>query len=279
MPAVRRRQRMSKELRTMLTLSRKKKILALGLAAAACTAAAFGAVVFGGVMTVAATDAHSVPVEWMLETTMASSVRAHAADIEVPSGIDLRDPAQAERAFGHYSVACTPCHGAPGVAAAPWLVLNPPAEPLVDTADRWSDAELYWIVKHGIKMTGMPALGPTHGDDDLWAIAAFVRQLPEMSPEAYAEMASRHDAKMRVAMGAPVDDAPVQIDAAHEPAAHTEHTTPPVAAPTEPATPAKRKVKAQPRREREAEASAAPTKDVAPPSPAPTQGAHTHHHH
>src|SRR5690606_23018311 len=97
---------------------------------------------------------------------------------------------------GHYSVACTPCHGAPGVDAAPWLVLNPPAEPLVDTADRWTDSELYWIVKHGIKMTGMPALGPTHGDDDLWAIAAFVRQLPEMSAETYASMAARHGAKM-----------------------------------------------------------------------------------
>ena len=47
--------------------------------------------------------------------------------VEIPVGTDLRDPTLAERAFGHYSVACTPCHGAPGVDAAPWLLLNPPA--------------------------------------------------------------------------------------------------------------------------------------------------------
>jgi mono/diheme cytochrome c family protein len=51
----------------------------------------------------------------------------------------------------------------------------------------WSDAELFWIVKNGIKMTGMPAFGPTHGDEDLWAIVAIMKELPELSEEAYAE--------------------------------------------------------------------------------------------
>jgi len=167
------------------------KLLPLGLVAIVGTAT-FGAVVLGGAVDVAATAPHSAPVHWTLETTMRNSVSARARHIAVPEGTDLLDPTLAERAFGHYSVACTPCHGAPGVDAAPWLVLQPPARSLVETASQWSDAELYWIVKHGIKMTGMPALGPTHEDADLWAIAAFVRQLPEMTPEAYEAMASRH---------------------------------------------------------------------------------------
>ncbi len=183
-------------------ISRNKKILAISAATAALVGiTTFGLVVFGGAVTVAATDPHYAPVQWMLETTMESSVRAHAADIEVPESLDLRDSALAERAFGHYSVACTPCHAAPGVDAAPWLVLNPPAEPLIDTADRWSDAELYWIIKNGIKMTGMPALGPTHADEDLWAITAFVRQLPEMTAEEYQGMASRYHAKQHAGHG------------------------------------------------------------------------------
>lgn len=183
--------------------TRKKQLLVGGgiVLAAAIT---FGSVVWGGLVTVAGIDPHYAPVEWALKTTMRSSVRHHASDVTVPADVDLQDPELAERAFGHYSVACTPCHGAPGVEAAPWLVLNPPAEPLVETADRWSDAELYWIVKYGIKMTGMPALGPTHGEDDLWAISAFVRQLPAMSPTEYAEMAQRHAAHVGHDSMAPV---------------------------------------------------------------------------
>jgi mono/diheme cytochrome c family protein len=178
----------------------KHKALLLGTTTILAAAIAFAGVVWGGVVTVAGTDPHYAPVQWTLQTTMESSVRHHAADVEIPAGVDLRDPALAERAFGHYSVACTPCHGAPGVDAAPWMVLNPPAEPLVETADRWTDQELYWIVKNGIKMTGMPALGPTHGEDDLWAISAMVRQLPAMTPEQYQGMADRANAPASRAM-------------------------------------------------------------------------------
>lgn len=182
-----------------MKLTRPRHALFLAaLLAPVAGALAFVAVVFGGVVDVAATDRHWAITEWALHTTMENSVRAAARDVEIPDGVDLGDPALAERAFGHYSVACTPCHGAPGQGAAPWMVTNPPSLLLVDTADRWSDRELYWIIKHGIKMTGMPALGPTHEDADLWAIAAFVRQLPTMSPEAYQGMGARFEATRRV---------------------------------------------------------------------------------
>jgi mono/diheme cytochrome c family protein len=186
-----------------MTLTRNKKRLALVAALAPVVAAlGFVAVVFGGVVDVAATERHWDTTEWVLRTTMKNSVRAAARDIIPPPGVDLRDRALAEQAFGHYSVACTTCHGAPGVGASPWMVTNPSSPLLVETADQWSDGELYWIVKHGIKMTGMPALGPTHKDSDLWAIAAFVRQLPTMTPEEYQGMARRYDEKKRAEHGA-----------------------------------------------------------------------------
>lgn len=186
-----------------MTLARINKRMALVAALTPIVAAlVFFAVVFGGVVNVAATDRHWGVTEWALHTTMESSVRAAARGITPPAGVDLRDPALAERAFGHYSVACTTCHGAPGVGASPWMVTNPPSPLLVETAARWTDGELYWIIKHGIKMTGMPALGPTHEDDDLWAIAAFVRQLPTMTPAEYQAMARRYDEKKRAEHGA-----------------------------------------------------------------------------
>jgi hypothetical protein len=73
-----------------------------------------------------------------------------------------------------------------------------------EVVGHWRDAELYWIIKHGIKDTGMLALGPTHPEDALWAVTAFVRQLPTMTPEEYQAMAQRYEAKQKArASGAP----------------------------------------------------------------------------
>jgi mono/diheme cytochrome c family protein len=174
-------------------MTTRKRILAITVALALGAAGA-SAVVFGGLPNVAGTDEHTSGVQWLLRTTMQSSVRARAKAVRVPIGIDLDDPQLAQKAYGHYSVACTPCHGAPGVEPAPWMVLNPPATLLTETASNWRSEELFWIIANGIKMTGMPAIGPTHGDEDLWAITAFVQQLPTMTPERYAEMGERHAA-------------------------------------------------------------------------------------
>lgn len=186
----------------------KKILLATGAFALVATSAS-AAVVLGGMASVAATDGHWAATEWVLHTTMENAVHRAARDITPPEGTDLLDPALAERAFGHYSVACTTCHGAPGVGPSPWMVTNPPSPLLVETAGRWTDGELYWIIKHGIKMTGMPALGPTHADHDLWAIAAFVRQLPTMTPEDYQAMAQRHETRKHAEHGAHAHHGPM----------------------------------------------------------------------
>lgn len=250
----------------------KRTLLALAGATVVLGGVTMSSIVFGGVVSVAATDPHYRPVQWVLETTMENSIAAHAADIEVPEGLDLGDPALAERAFGHYSVACTPCHGAPGVDPAPWLVLQPPALPLVETAGQWSDAELYWIVKHGIKMTGMPALGPTHQDADLWAIAAFVRQLPTMTAERYEEMAARHGGTMGHAehSAAAPEESVAPGDAA-VPAATSVAATPSHAAatPSEP-TPEPPASSARPKGGRRAATRPRPSPVVSTPSPTPT---------
>lgn len=146
---------------------------------------------------VGATSPHSPIVESLLRVGMEESIRSHASDVVLPEGTNLQDPRLAERAIGHYSVACAQCHGAPGHPAAPWMVLYPAPSDLTrpEVVSRWSDAELYWIIKNGIKDTGMIALGPTHQEQDLWAVSAFVRQLPQMTGERYHELSTRYQAQ------------------------------------------------------------------------------------
>ena len=159
-------------------------IVLLFLLAAACLG-----IVYSGVYNVSAIEGHNSFEHWLLSTTMERSVRRHAEDIEVP---DLTNPNLIESGFHHYDEMCASCHGTPAVPPAELAKgLTPPPPELTEKADEWSPAELYWIVKNGVKMTGMPAWGPTHDDEALWAIVAFLRKLPALSPQEYQLMKTR----------------------------------------------------------------------------------------
>ncbi len=160
-------------------------------------AATTAAVVSVKAVDVSVTTPHAPVVERGLRAVMEHSVREQAQAVRKPAGLDLRDPELAARAFGHYSAACRTCHGAPGAKSDPWMVIYPAAPDLAkrEVVGAWSDEELFWILKHGVKDTGMMALGPTHQDKDIWAVTAFVRQLPAMSPERYAELGAAYRAQ------------------------------------------------------------------------------------
>jgi mono/diheme cytochrome c family protein len=103
-----------------------------------------------------------------------------------PPGLD--DPARIPMGTEHFAAHCAVCHGAPGVPKgdiANGLYPQPPD--LAVTGKSYSDGELFWILKHGIKMTGMPAWAD-HSDDELWATVAFVRKLPGMTQEEYGKL-------------------------------------------------------------------------------------------
>lgn len=154
--------------------------------------------VYSGVYSVAATKWHPAIEGELLNKVMVQSVRYHARGIRVPGDMDLHERALAEKTVG-YQTACRTCHGAPGRKPDPWVYLYPPAPDLTrtDVVDKWSDAELYWIIKNGIGHTGMLGLGPTHQDEELWSVSAFVRQLPTMSPAEYQAMADKYTAAHR----------------------------------------------------------------------------------
>jgi mono/diheme cytochrome c family protein len=141
------------------------------------------ATIYSGIYDVSATGQHTAPVYWALETGMLNAVRRRAQGIEAPP---LDDPALIRRGFLLHRDACVQCHGAPGVA--PHDIgkgLLPIPNNLVQTAREWKAAELYWVIRNGLKMTGMPAWGLRFGDEDLWAIVAFMKQLPRMTAAEY----------------------------------------------------------------------------------------------
>lgn len=149
-----------------------------------------GAAVFiwSGAYNVAATDPHAEPVRWTFVKIRDHSIAEHSEQIEPPP---LTAAALVQTGFRHYHAMCVMCHGAPGRDRAEIAEGLNPAPPDLDAPEiqnHYSDAELYWIVKHGIKMTGMPAFGPTHAEEDLWALVAFLRELPQVKPKEYEAM-------------------------------------------------------------------------------------------
>jgi mono/diheme cytochrome c family protein len=138
---------------------------------------------YAGVYDISATDQHLAPTYWLLDTGMKRSVRQRAAAITVP---DLAQPGQVQRGLALYRWHCVQCHGAPGVAPEPFaLGMTPAPANLAHTAREWPAADLFWVVKEGIKMTGMPAWKYRITEEDIWAVVAFLRELPKLSPEQY----------------------------------------------------------------------------------------------
>jgi mono/diheme cytochrome c family protein len=180
------------------------KILGIIVLVAALVAGAGFAL--SGYVDVSALTPHSSATNWALHGIMRRAVQNHAKAVVAPDNL----AGFADRGAGDFGEMCTTCHGAPGTEAGEiGQGLNPKPPALSDAAKLWSDPELFWIVKNGIRMTGMPAFGPTHDDDRMWAIVAFVRQLPDMTPEDYARRTS-----------ATADDAPHDHDHHH---LHQDH--------------------------------------------------------
>jgi cytochrome c553 len=143
-------------------------------------------VILSGAFDVAATSGHSAPVALLLHFTMERSVAARAPHLTPP---DLDDPALILRGATHYATGCAPCHGGPGELASPIAQQMTPVPPgLYDAARDFTPDELFWIVKHGVKMTAMPAWPAQGRDDEIWAMVAFLRHLPTVKTAGYAKL-------------------------------------------------------------------------------------------
>jgi mono/diheme cytochrome c family protein len=142
-------------------------------------------VLYAGFYNVAATHQHLAPTYWLLHIGLRESIERQARHIVQP--LDSAGEASLERGRMVYGTHCVQCHGAPGVPPGPFaLGLTPLPKNLAPAARERSPAELYWVIRNGIKMTGMPAWEFRLSERDLWAVTAFVQQLPFISPQEYA---------------------------------------------------------------------------------------------
>ncbi len=144
------------------------------------------AYVYSGWFDVAASSSHNALERWALNTTMKRSVVAGARSVGDPPPFSDE---MFKDGFEHYDEMCTVCHGGPGIERSEiGKGLNPRAPDLAEAVKAWTPRQLFWIIKHGVKMTGMPSFGATHDDDEVWNIVAFVEKLPQISPEQYQQM-------------------------------------------------------------------------------------------
>jgi mono/diheme cytochrome c family protein len=158
------------------------------IATGACLLAGAFVVVRAGLYDVGATSQHTRLVYALLEQTLRHSVRMRARAIDPPA---LDAPGLRERGLKCFDRHCTSCHGAPGRAPERHaLALQPVPRPLIEAPFEWQPRELFWIARHGIRMSGMPAWQGRLADEDLWAIVAFLQELPLLTPAAYGARAA-----------------------------------------------------------------------------------------
>lgn len=206
-------------------------ILACAVAGAGLGAAA----VYGDWYDVSATSSHTIAVHGLLDTAQTHSVRRRAADIKVP---ELDDPGRIRNGSALFRTHCVQCHGAPGIPPEPYaLGLNPAPAALVATARERPAGDVFWIIRQGVRMTGMPAWQYRLSDAEIWDVVAFMRILPTLSARDYrqqagaAEMAASTEPR-RSAPDLRVGDAAAGRDALQQYLCATCHVIPGVAGAT-----------------------------------------------
>ena len=149
------------------------------------------AFIYSGVYDIAATTPHFGVTHRVLRTVMEQSIKRQARGVQVP---DLDDPEKVHIGFKNFHAMCVTCHGAPGTPPTEISKgLYPEAPDLAEASKNWTPAELYVIVKGGIKMSGMPAWESTHSAEELWALVAFLNVLTTMPAAEYQGAAKYYE--------------------------------------------------------------------------------------
>ncbi len=169
-----------------------KKIILTFLLTVAISISGFLIYISNGYYDVSQTTPHNGLTKWMIRKTKHTSIDKRMTENVVPA--NFNDTSLLVSGFKHYNEMCTSCHGAPGKKADEMTEGLYPKPPLMYKQKKQEDPqEFFWIIKNGIKMTSMPAYGPTHSDEKLWAITSFVTEkLNKMTPEEYGEWEKKY---------------------------------------------------------------------------------------
>jgi mono/diheme cytochrome c family protein len=77
---------------------------------------------------------------------------------------------------------CSGCHGEPGNRRPLTRAYYGPPPRFALSGTEYSEPELFWIVKHGVRRGGMPSSDPSYTDQQIWGLALFVKQMKNLSP-------------------------------------------------------------------------------------------------
>jgi hypothetical protein len=154
------------------------------------------AFIYSGIYPMGSDVPHNRLTYWVLETVRERSFARASRDIQVPTNLDSSERLLSGGA--DYNDMCSGCHLKPGKTQSDLTLGLYPAPPNlaeihnVHGGDgKAQDRRRFWIIKHGIKASGMPAWGPGHDDERIWNMVAFLRRLPELSPDQYQILTAR----------------------------------------------------------------------------------------
>ncbi len=158
--------------------------------------------VFSGIYPMGADVPHNKVTYWVLETLRERSIARAAQDIIVPT--NLNEPDRLLKGGADYNDMCVSCHLKPGKKESDFSIGLYPKPPNLsvshedhthgDQSPEGKARRQFWIIKHGIKASGMPAWGPTHDDERIWSMVAFLKQLPSLNAEHYQIISARDQA-------------------------------------------------------------------------------------
>jgi hypothetical protein len=170
-----------------------KKIIITILSTLAVIVLAFFIYIESGSYDISQTTPHNGLTKWIVNTTKHKSIDKRMESVVVPP--NLNDSTLIIDGFREYRNLCVTCHGAPGERQGEMAMGLYPDPPLMYKHKKQEDPkEFFWIIKNGIKMTSMPAYGPSHADERIWPVTAFVTQkLNKMTPEEYAAWIKLYD--------------------------------------------------------------------------------------
>ena len=142
--------------------------------------------VWFGFYNIAANDKHFAITSGLLDVVRNRSIEARSSDINVP---ELNNKELIQKGALLYSQMCSGCHLAPGIAQSELNSGLYPQPPVFSSQNYKNKASAqFWVIKNGIKMTGMPAWSPPHTDDQLWSMVAFINKSKQLSAEQYQNL-------------------------------------------------------------------------------------------
>lgn len=167
-------------------------------------------IAYSGIYNIAASAGHPAWMERFLQLGKERSVKFNSRSVKPPKQ-DSADLVPLGAA--HFQGTCATCHGAPGQPVNPVFGHMLPSPPdLQKHAHHWTREQLFWIARHGIQFTGMPAWSGAGRDDEVWAVVAFLEALPSMSETEYRRYAGGHSETQGYSAGAFVSQGRPRLD-------------------------------------------------------------------